>query len=705
MADDRLDEHQSVNLVADGEQFEPDITRVVAYRKRETPRLGVYQLDGRIGEGGMADVWAAWAPDADSQGATRVAIKRIRSELASNTSYKIMFCEEAHVGALLSEHPNIVRLIDFDVVQREPFMVFEYVDGLSVSRLMRLSWVRKKTMPAAAALFIAQQTLIALDFAHHAVDESGAPIGIVHRDVSPENILVSRTGDVKLTDFGIVRTRGASRLSRNTAPGGLKGKLGYMSPEQIAGGEVDARSDLFSLGIVLAEMLTHAPLFRGLNELELLTRMYQVELGNLEGSALTPELHGLLMRALAPRPDRRFQSARSFRAAIECVAASLKLELNEHVLEQWFAELDVVVRQSGTFRLGDSGGARKKTKLLRRIELAREAFASCVGGSAAAVQEPAAVLPAPLGDVSQPHVGAGGSRAGQAVRSNGGPPLRSFPREASASNVVDPAAAFQFGSPMLANADWVRPLRRGELVGVLCDLILRRQTGLLRVCCERREKRLYFADGALEFIASTERDELLGQRLVASGMLRQADLERALNSALVQQCRLGQALVGQRMLPAHVVLRALIAQLEARFRELGNWHEGRVAFFRGERPGVASVRVQAAAMELVFDLVRQAYSVAELRGVLSPVSERPLRKASTGDAAGAALPFSDAERRALAMVDDGQRLNALVAHLAAHPGIAPVEAYRAVFLALSSGILVTGGRTAPNTKKPRGPNA
>jgi len=650
--------------------------------------MGSYQLDDRIGGGGMADVWSAWATRPEP--GRRVALKRMRSELGVNTHYKVMFCDEARIGALLSDHPNIVQLIDFDVFQREPFMVFEFVDGLSVSRLMRLSWVRKRTMPLAAALFVAHQILSALDSAQNATDEQGHPLGIVHRDVSPENILVARTGQVKLTDFGIVRTRG---VSRSTNPGGLKGKLGYMSPEQIAGGEVDARSDLFSLGVVLAEMLTHAPLFRGLDELELLTRMYQVDVAALESSELSDELRALLERALNPRASKRFQSAREFQLAVEEIALASGLELDEQVLQDWFSDLDVLPRHSGTFRVASLRGAERDPHLLERIRRVREAFLSGADAPLSLEESPSEVRRSPLGvgPRANPNPFEPAPRALERGRAL--VPWEPEVTSARPQPLVPVArpSALTFGAPAEENALWSRSLRRGELANVLCLLTQRRQSGLLRIWDAVREKRLYFQEGVLTFVSSTAETELLGRRLLQAGLLRAAELERGIANARARGCRLGEALVAQRTLRPHVILRALIAQHEARFFEVGNWHEGKLAFFSGETPGLAAVRVQAAPLELVFRLVRQTYSVGELRKLLSDLSEQPIQRAPFVESVDERFPFTDAERRALAASDAASSLNSLVAALAASADVTPGDVYRAVFLGLSCGALRTAG--------------
>src|SRR5262252_1060994 len=278
--------------------------------------IGTYVLERKLGEGGMAEVYLA--SRRGPHGFTkRVAIKRILPELSEDSQLIQMFCDEARVAATLT-HPNIAQVIEFGEHEGELFIVMEYVDGVSCSMLLRTAAQRGEAMPAGAALYIAREVLLALAFAHEAVDETGCSLGIVHRDVSPSNVLVSRIGNVKLIDFGITRSLIAER---RTVPGELKGKLRYMSPEQILGAEADCRSDLFAVGIVLTEMLAGKALFSGKSDLEILTRISRGELGLVRDGGIDGDLAEVLEMALAHRPSNRYQTARQFARAIEDVAS------------------------------------------------------------------------------------------------------------------------------------------------------------------------------------------------------------------------------------------------------------------------------------------------------------------------------------------------------------------------------------------------
>jgi serine/threonine protein kinase len=232
-----------------------------------------------------------------------------------------------------------------------PFMVMEYVDGVSTAKVLRGVSTRGERVPAGAALVICREVLKGLQYAHGATDDLGAPLGIVHRDVSPGNILISRTGSIKLADFGIARS---THIEHHTDPGQVKGKFGYMSPEQVAGDEeIDGRSDLFSLGVVLCEMLLGQRLFSGKGEYEVLTRMYEADLSVLhERAALIPnEVMPVLRKALERESDNRFQTAEAFARALDDAAMRMGIVLDDDALLPWLFKLGVLPSQSGTYEL------------------------------------------------------------------------------------------------------------------------------------------------------------------------------------------------------------------------------------------------------------------------------------------------------------------------------------------------------------------
>jgi serine/threonine-protein kinase len=275
------------------------------------------------------------------------AAKRMLPEYAARPRFARMFWVEASICMML-QHPNIVRAVDFGAQDGEIVLLLEYVDGVSCAQLLRAASARGEGIPLGAALFMATEVLRALAYAHDAVGPTGRPLGIVHRDVSPGNILVSEQGTVKLTDFGVARS---NDRAEETHPGTLKGKFGYMSPEQIAGAEVDRRTDVFSLGVVLFELVTGTPLFTGCSDFQVLTRTFEADLAPLAEPrpGLPLELRLILANALARDPEERFQSAGEFLSALEAFARHAGIQLVSSTLRDWLSVVGVLPHRSGTF--------------------------------------------------------------------------------------------------------------------------------------------------------------------------------------------------------------------------------------------------------------------------------------------------------------------------------------------------------------------
>ncbi len=220
---------------------------------RERDFFGKYILHDRLGSGGMAEVFrATYSPEGGFK--KTVAVKRIHLEHAIDASFVEMFRLEAKVGSLLT-HPNVVQVLDFGRHQSSYYMALEYVDGVTVSDIIR---AHGNTLPQAAVAYLGAEMAAALAYIHSRVSESGEALRLVHRDVNPPNVLVSKIGEVKLSDFGIASIVGRPQM---TQAGYVRGKAAYMSPEQVRGEGFDGRADLFALGVTLHELLTGQPLF------------------------------------------------------------------------------------------------------------------------------------------------------------------------------------------------------------------------------------------------------------------------------------------------------------------------------------------------------------------------------------------------------------------------------------------------------------
>lgn len=280
-------------------------------------RFGRYTLEKHLASGGMADTWkASWV---GPQGVKKlVALKRVKKALAGDEKFNRLFIAEAKISALLS-HGNIAQVFDFGEVDGEAYLAMELVDGPSLAHVLKRAAERAEpTLPTPIALYIATEACKGLQYAHSRLDEQGTPLRLVHRDVNPENLLVSYEGQVKLIDFGIASAVGVSR--RETEPGQVRGKFQYFSPEQIAFQPIDARSDLFALGVVLYFMVTGRLPFSGqLHEVTHQIRHGEFTRPTAVNAELPPELERIIVRALATDREARVQSAADLQTELTAV--------------------------------------------------------------------------------------------------------------------------------------------------------------------------------------------------------------------------------------------------------------------------------------------------------------------------------------------------------------------------------------------------
>jgi serine/threonine-protein kinase len=280
----------------------------------EPERFGDYVLDRKIAQGGMAELFLARRRGAEGFEKT-LAVKRILGELSANREFVEMFINEAKIAARLS-HPNIVQIFDFGKIGEHYFIAMEYVPGENLRTILRAGRERNLPMPRDLAAWIAARACDGLDHAHGKSDDSGRPLGIVHRDVSPQNVLVSVEGEVKVVDFGIAK---AMAENPEATRGMLKGKISYLSPEQVTGRPIDARSDVFSAGLVLYELLTGRKLFgqEGASDvLEAIAKVSSDEVGrSIPG--LPKHLREVVRRALHADPEKRFGSAAEMEQALD----------------------------------------------------------------------------------------------------------------------------------------------------------------------------------------------------------------------------------------------------------------------------------------------------------------------------------------------------------------------------------------------------
>jgi serine/threonine-protein kinase len=276
-------------------------------------QFGRYQLLKKLAAGGMGQVFLARTGEEGFE--KLVVLKSILPHLVEDQEFYEMFRDEAKVSMRLN-HPNIVQIFEFGQERGIHFLVMEYVAGEDVRKMVKRIGQQGQTLPLGAILRIIADAAAGLDYAHKATDGKGQPLGIIHRDVSPQNVLVGFDGAVKLIDFGVAKAAGRAQ---HTATGILKGKFPYMSPEQAEGDELDPRSDIFAIGIVLWELLTGRRLFKGESDTatQKLVRTCNVPAPSTLGAGLPADLDAIVLKSLAKNRDDRFSDAGTMRMALE----------------------------------------------------------------------------------------------------------------------------------------------------------------------------------------------------------------------------------------------------------------------------------------------------------------------------------------------------------------------------------------------------
>jgi serine/threonine-protein kinase len=548
-------------------------------------------------------------------------VKRLLPHFMSDPEGRAMFDREAQLHAAV-RHPNVVSLYDWGVSDDgEPYLALEYVDGVDLFRLLRRLGQEGRGLPVGIAVWAAREVLSALSSVHSAEDAHGNVLSIVHRDVTPSNIYLSKAGEVKLGDFGIARA--SARASLKTAESAmLKGKFAYLAPEQVAGDPFDHRADLFAMAAVLVEMILGKPLFSGSGQLAVLLAIRDCRLDPLDAAKprLPQGLFDVLARALARDPQTRYASASALSAALAPFAEApdrARVELASMV-EQIASTPSVTamaaVRESvRTFRAAvartmevdeveldadvepDPDGwdiENRPSRVRRQASRFPEAVQDQPTGEYTAV--PAFVL---LGDGTRlgpwsfarlvEALATGQIGRGDQVDylARGFLPIEEIDELARFMPAKTATSAFVAG---LGAPDFADDLSTSNMLDILMRILEGAETGVLFV--ERDaigdddalRKELYFIDGRLHHVASSNASELLGEYLVRRGMLSRSELDFALAVLSRYNGRIGDTLISLGLVSAVDMFRAIRDQGRDRVGDIFTWRRGRVSFYRGQ---------------------------------------------------------------------------------------------------------------------------
>jgi len=647
--------------------------------------VGPYLVESRLASGGMAEVFIA--KRVGPHGFTkRVALKRILPQYARDPDFVAMFIDEARLAAQL-EHPNIVHVFDFGELQGDLFLAMELIDGSNVNRLLRTVAARNEAVPVDVALEITWETARALAYAHALHGDDKQPLGLVHRDVSPANILLTRTGHVKLSDFGIAR---AASVDPRTDEGRLRGKLGYMSPEQVMGKPLDGRSDVFTLVTVLAEMLLAEPLFGAGTDLDVLLRIRDVDLRVLHRTEkrIPNEVRRLLTLGLERDPANR-PDAVELAEAISALVRKRGRDAGPERVARLLARLELVE----PMRPGDAQGPDTRTTLLPINAPAEggasvEAETASVGATTPAIWRVRLADGRMLGPFSFPKLvelittGVIDMHTTVAKSDDAYQPPSAFPE--LTRFITSPA--LQWHDAETAKPTWKVANAPGALLPRVFQLVTRRETGVLHLHDSDRRKKIYFLEGRPEFVASTDRRELLGEFLVQEGFALRMEVEMALALLPRYGGRLGDALVGLGVLRPVELFRAISAQVTARYLEAFRWSRGECLYVRDARSHEETFPLGQDPHELLRDAV-VAMHIDAVQFALAPLGERVLVRAPVPPAPLAMYRVSPAWQRVLGAVRGDVTLPGLVGRESSS-GADPDDVYRAIYLGVSCGLVL-----------------
>ncbi len=555
--------------------------------------FGPFVLERRIAVGGSAEVFLA-RPKLGIQPAARLVVKKLLRAARETGDFDALE-REAELHRAVA-HPNVVTVFGAGMVGDEPYLAMEYVDGVDLYRLLRRADADARKFPAGLAAFIARRVAGALAAVHAARDAEGNALHIVHRDVTPSNIYLSIDGQVKLGDFGIARFE--QRVKPTQPSTGLKGKFGYLAPEQVAGEPFDHRADLFALAAVFGEMLIGARVFPGSGQLAVLLAIRDVNIGPLRqaASSLPEGVLPLCEKGLAREPDARFRDAEAFAAALEPFEQP-SADQHQKMLAEWVTW----ARDSSQLARQIEGQVRDSVQRMRAVRARSSGAMPAVQAPPAPPNEAPAstslsnvrradgqvALAVPFAKLIE-MIAIGDLTGDDEVALMGAEyrfirDVHELGRHLLPSTTATTSRLFEPGIP-----DYQVLLRDTPMLEVLSHMRQKGESGALFV--ERSNtgaasrKEIYLDKGRLSHVASSEREELLGEYLVRRGRLTREQLETALGTLSSYGGRLGDTLIGIGMVDAVDVFRAIRDQGRDRVATLCGWPEGLVTFYRGTSP-------------------------------------------------------------------------------------------------------------------------
>ncbi len=705
-------------------------TSVDRLPKVQPTQFGKYILLDRIGMGGMAEIFRARALGAAGF-QKQLVIKKILMHLAENDEFVRMFIDEAKIAVSL-QHANVVQIFDLGAVRQEYFIAMEYVFGKDLLNLLIRCTHLRIRIPQKLAVFILCETLKGLEAAHNAVDSRGNPLNIIHRDVSPSNVLISYDGEVKIGDFGVAK---ATRREAATKTGTMKGKLGYMSPEQVTGQDIDARADLFSAAIILYEMLAMNRLFHGKTELETLMMVRDCDIADAL-SKLPPDVPEALRKILAKGLSR--ERADRFQTSTELLDTLLDYLFNEkqrvtnqdmgRFMKSVFAkeieeevarqeDIDKAVAELAPALTGEPTGAHSGAMRLPRTPAPPVVPAPPRSAPPAVATPPTpppvaarAPTPPPMPSTSST------SPPGRAAEGIGWNEQSRF-RIRDGEGIVYGPMGFRtlveimnrdgLGAAEEVSVDGNGWVAAGELPGLMEGLadqkpardpdfhgafdrrdfprILYRYavckaTGRMHLESGSKRKEIFWRRGRPEYVTSNLRSELLGEYLVDRRLVSRARLNEALSALSDHGGRLGDALVHLNLLTPHDLFNALSSQVKAKLLEVFSWTSGHYAFYRGDHTTAQIVPLELGAYALINEGVCRRMALDEIKAHFDSRDQTPFFRCDHKVISPEDLQLSTKQLRIWNAVGHGPAIVEQLGRLMSIPGVDEADVYQVLFL-------------------------
>ncbi len=659
-----------------------------AFRRTYVEQLGEYRLTRLLATGGMAQVYEGHrlGPHGFDK---RIAIKRILPELAEDERLATMFCDEARLQATLA-HPNLVQVVDFGDDQGELFIAMEFVDGFHCGELVERARARRGRVDLAPALYIAREMLRGLAYVHGARGPLGNPRGLVHGDLSPHNVLLGSAGQVKIADFGIARAGGSLRTGGSLGAGheaGATGKLGYLSPEQALGTSVDHRSDLYSVGVILAELLLGQALFTGQSEYELLRAVTSGDLSNLRvyGWNLPGDVRNVLAHALAVDATERYQCADDFRADLEELVQIYDAPLDRYELVDYLAELGLIRLQSGLRRMDFLDAFTTRSPAPQSVTEAVTVRPGVTAGAASyRVRTGSGSVFGPLSMPALLEMAATGRLPDDSQISHDWKPFGPPSRIEGLCGLWSRHPYRFFETPA---ADAKRqPVRVQATPAQLFQLSLSGATGLLQLVSEDGTVRVYFEEGVPVFSSATDPSTLLGARLVERGVVSREAIENLLADGFSSDRPLGALLRRQGLIDEAKLEAELESQLEARLALIAGARRGELTFVSHARCQMTRIPTKRKGPAWARRAIVEGFSEEEMERLLTPVWHRELELTADASDRADRLQLGAADRRVLTLVGRGRTVASLLHEVRSDRALYRVR-LRSVFVGLVANLI------------------